>query len=69
LIISVPSENFDVDVALVHPRQLCRDLVGLVGIDDVDSGRLADLPAPERLDVEQTAPEWQSPGAQLKILE
>src|SRR5215471_19343875 len=46
--------ELDVDIALVHPRQFRRDLVGLLLFDDVNGWRLAptNLAAPERLNVE-----------------
>src|SRR6516225_8691660 len=63
--------EFDVDIALVHPRQLRRDLEGVFLFDDVDGRRLApaDLAAPQRLNVEHAAAERRAPGAQLEILE
>src|SRR5215831_10651489 len=63
--------EFDVDVALVHARQLRRELEGVPLVDDVDGGRLApaDLATPERLNVEHAAPERRAPRAQLEILE
>src|ERR1700730_894087 len=46
--------EFDVDITLVHSRQLGRDFVGLLMLGDVHGWSLApgDLTAPERLDVE-----------------
>src|SRR5262245_17033095 len=63
--------EFDVDVALVHARQLRRELEGVPLVNDVDGGRLApaDLAAPERLNVEHAAPKRRAPRAQLEILE
>src|SRR6516165_5479052 len=63
--------ELDVDIALVHPRQFRRDLVGFLLFDDVDGWGLApaDLAAPERLNVEEATPEWRAPGAQLEVLE
>src|SRR6516162_8176347 len=63
--------ELDVDIALVHPRQFRRDLVGFLLFDDVDGWGLApaDLAATERLNVEEATPEWRAPGAQLEVLE
>src|SRR6516164_4051449 len=60
-----------VDIAFVHSRQLGRDLVGFLLVDDIDGRSFppAHLTAPERLDVEDAAPEGRAPGADLEILE
>src|ERR1700730_15131507 len=49
--------EFDVDITLVHSRQLDRDFVRLLMLGDVHGWSLApgDLAAPERLDVEHAA--------------
>src|SRR6516225_1930695 len=63
--------KLDVDVALIHSRQLRRDLVGFLLLGDIDGWRLAPsgLARPERLQYECAAAEWRAPGAQLEILE
>src|ERR1700737_5339152 len=46
--------EFDIDITLVHSRQLDRDFLGRLMLGDVHGWSLApgDLAAPERLDVE-----------------
>src|SRR5260370_2102902 len=62
--------KFDVDIILVHSRQLCRDFVRLLLIGDVHGWSLApaDFAAPERLDIEYAAAERRTPRAPLEIL-
>src|SRR5581483_11442094 len=59
------------DILLVEARQLGRDLVFLVLLDDIDGRRLAEgkLTAPERLDIEHAASERTAAPAEAEILE
>src|SRR6202521_377541 len=63
--------EFDVDITLVHSRQLDRDFVRLLMLGDVNGWSLApgDLAAPERLDVEHAASGRRTPRAHSKFVE
>src|SRR6202022_149757 len=63
--------EFDIDITLVHSRQLGRDFVRLLMLGDVHGWSLApgDLAAPERLDVEHAASGRRTPRAHSKIIE
>src|SRR3990172_6335779 len=59
------------DIVLIEARQLCRNLVFLLLLDDVDGRGLAEgeLAAPERLDVERGAAGRAARGAPPRIVE
>src|SRR4029078_3307713 len=63
--------KFRVDVAFIHAGPLCRDLVLLVLLRDVDGRHSthAGEPTQERVDVEHTASEWAAPACPRKLLE
>src|ERR1700719_5162894 len=55
--------EFDVDITLVHSRQLDRDFVGLLMLGDVNGWSPApgDLAGPERLDLENARTRARTP--------